>query len=85
MQITVGPFLMANDSTREMGFTITEGNNIHISVEPGTRSETDRIYNELSDGGIIEMPLQDMFFGSYFGSFKDKFGIHWMLNCYEGK
>ena len=85
LPITGGHVLMATDSPREMGFTITEGNNIHINIEPGTRSETDRIYNELSDGGIIEMPLQDMFFGSYFGSFKDKFGIHWMLNCYEGK
>ena len=85
LPITGGHILMATDSPREMGFTIAEGNNMHISVEPGTRSETDRIYNELSDGGIIEMPLQDMFFGSYFGSFKDKFGIHWMLNCYEGK
>jgi len=53
---------------------------MHISVEPETREEADYLFNALSKDGIIEMPMQDMFFGSYFGSFKDKFGINWMIN-----
>ncbi len=73
--------LMGTDAPKEMGFTLVQGNNMHISLEPETRSEADRIFNELSAGGNITMPLEDMFFGSYFGSFTDKFGINWMINC----
>jgi PhnB protein len=53
---------------------------MHINLEPESREETDRIFNELSEGGKIDMPLQDMFFGAYYGSFTDKFGINWMLH-----
>lgn len=76
--------IMATDAPAEMGFTIKQGNNMYISLEPETREETDRLFNELSAGGKIEMPLADMFFGSYFGSFTDKYGINWMLN-YQNK
>lgn len=72
--------LMATDAPEEMGFTLIQGNNMHISLEPETREETDRLFNELSAGGKIDMPMADMFFGSYFGSFTDKYGINWMLN-----
>lgn len=72
--------LMGTDAPKEMGFTVIQGNNMHISLEPETRSETQRIFDELSKGGSITMPLQDMFWGAYFGSFTDKFGINWMLN-----
>jgi PhnB protein len=41
------------------------------------------LFDELSKGGDITMPLQDMFFGSYFGQSVDKFGVNWMFNCYE--
>ncbi|HPH84527.1 MAG TPA: SRPBCC domain-containing protein [Ferruginibacter sp.] len=73
--------LMGTDAPKEMGFTVTQGNNMHISLEPESREETKRIFDALSDGGKITMPLQDMFWGGYFGSFTDKFGINWMLNC----
>lgn len=72
--------LMGTDAPKEMGFTVTLGNNMHISLEPETKEETKRIFDELSVGGAITMPLQDMFWGAYFGSFTDKFGINWMLN-----
>jgi len=58
---------------------------MHISLEPETRAEADRLFNELSAGGKIDMPMQDMFFGSYFGSFTDKYGINWMVNFMEKK
>jgi len=75
-----GHILMGTDAPKEMGFTLTQGNNMHISVEPSTRDEATRLFNELSEGGNVTMPLQDMFFGAYYGSFTDKFGINWMIN-----
>lgn len=75
-----GHVLMGTDAPKEMGFTVTPGNNMHIHLEPDSREEADRIFKELSIGGVIEMPMADMFFGAYFGSFTDKFGINWMIN-----
>lgn len=72
--------LMGTDAPKEMGFEVKVGNNMHISLEPSSREETDRIFNALSAGGVISMPLQDMFWGAYFGSFTDQYGINWMLN-----
>ncbi|UTA70380.1 VOC family protein [Emticicia sp. 21SJ11W-3] len=80
LPITAHHILMATDAPKEMGFTLTLGNNMHISIEPDTREEAKRIFDELSAGGVVSMPLEDMFFGAYFGSFTDKFGINWMIN-----
>ena len=63
-----------------MEFTVVLRNNMHISIEPETREEAKRIFDELSAGGNVSVPLQDMFWGAYYGSFTDKFGINWMLN-----
>ncbi len=76
--------LMGTDAPKEMGFSVNPGNNMHINLEPESKEEAERIFNELSEGGKIEMPLQDMFWGTYFGSFTDKFGINWMVN-YQNK
>ncbi|HSI74623.1 MAG TPA: SRPBCC domain-containing protein [Lunatimonas sp.] len=72
--------LMGTDAPKEMGFTLVQGNNMHINLEPDSREEAERIFNELSAGGKIDMPLQDMFFGAYYGSFTDRFGINWMVH-----
>lgn len=72
--------LMASDISASFGHTLTVGNNVQISVHPDSREEADRIFNGLSAGGKIEMPLEDAFWGDYFGSFVDKFGINWMVN-----
>ncbi|HEY9247872.1 MAG TPA: VOC family protein [Rariglobus sp.] len=76
-----GHVLMGTDAPESMGFTVSQGNNVHINLEPDTRAEADRLFTELSAGGKVEMPLQDMFWGAYFGSFKDRYGINWMINC----
>jgi len=73
--------LMGTDAPKEMGFNVTQGNNMHIQLEPENREEAERIFTSLSEGGAVSMPLQDMFWGAYFGSFTDKFGINWMINC----
>ncbi|ACU62013.1 SRPBCC domain-containing protein [Chitinophaga pinensis] len=75
-----GAILMATDAPKEMGFNLTQGNNMHINLEPESREEALRIFEALSEGGEITMPLQDMFWGAYYGSFKDKYGINWMVN-----
>jgi uncharacterized glyoxalase superfamily protein PhnB/uncharacterized protein YndB with AHSA1/START domain len=72
--------IMGTDATTDMGFTVTEGNNMHINLEPSSREEAKRLFDELSAGGKVEMPIQDMFWGAYYGSFTDKFGINWMIN-----
>jgi uncharacterized glyoxalase superfamily protein PhnB/uncharacterized protein YndB with AHSA1/START domain len=80
LPITDNHILMGTDAPKEMGFTLIQGNNMHISIEPETREEAKRIFDELSANGNITMPLQDMFFGAYFGEFTDRFGINWMIN-----
>lgn len=75
-----GQFLMASDCVKSQGQILRNGNNNYISVSPDSREEAERIFNGLSDGGKIEMPLEDMFWGDYFGSFQDKFGTYWMIN-----
>ena len=77
--------LMGTDAPKEMGFKLTQGNNMHICIEPKTREEAKRIFDELSAGGNITMPLQDMFFGAYYGSFTDKYEINWMINVQHTK
>ncbi len=72
--------LMASDLIPEFGQTLVKGNNHNISIFPDSREEADRIFNALSAGGKIAMPLEDQFWGDYFGAFEDKFGIKWMIN-----
>lgn len=72
--------LMASDCLPSAGHVLKKGNNMYVSVNTDSREEADRLFNGLSAGGNIEMPLDDMFWGDYFGSFTDKFGIQWMVN-----
>ncbi|MEJ1240482.1 VOC family protein [Chryseolinea sp. T2] len=83
LTITGGHKLMGTDSPESMGFKLVKGNNVNINVGPDTRKETKRLFDALSKGGTITMELQDMFWGDYFGSCVDKFGISWMFNCSE--
>ncbi|MGH2552340.1 MAG: VOC family protein [Chitinophagaceae bacterium] len=81
LAIIGGHILMGTDAPEQMGFNVNFGNNIHINLEPDNREETKRLFNALSSGGKITMELQDMFWGAYFGSCNDKFGVQWMFNC----
>jgi PhnB protein len=78
-----GHILMGTDAPKEMGFTLTQGNNMHIQLEPDSREEAKRLFDELSMGGKVEMPIQDMFWGAYYGNFTDKYGINWIINYQE--
>lgn len=72
--------LMASDILPSLGHRLNKGNNLYISLHPDSREEADRIFNELSADGDIEMPIEEQFWGDYFGSFEDKFGVKWMIN-----
>lgn len=85
LPILGGHVLMGTDAPESMGFTVNFGNNVHISLEPDTKEETIKLFNALSKGGKVTMELQDMFWGAYFGSCIDKFGVQWMFNCLEKK
>lgn len=73
--------LMGTDAPESMGFSVKPGNTVYINLEPDTKEQTDELFAALSAGGKIEMPLQKMFWGDYFGSCVDKFGVQWMFNC----
>jgi PhnB protein len=83
LPIVGGHRLMGTDSLESMGQRVTFGNNISLNLEPDTRAETQRLFDALAVGGKVDMPLQDMFWGAYFGSLTDQYGVQWMFNCAE--
>lgn len=85
LPILGGHMLMGTDAPESMGFKLTFGNNYNINLEPDTKAETKALFDKLSAGGTVTMELQDMFWGAYFGSCVDKFGVQWMFNCVEKK
>jgi PhnB protein len=72
--------LMGTDVVGEMEETCVVGNNVSISISTDSEAEADQLFQDLSAGGKIVMPLEKAFWGAYFGMFIDKFGINWMVN-----
>ncbi|TDF37342.1 VOC family protein [Alteromonadaceae bacterium M269] len=72
--------LMGSDTCSSFGPPATIGDNFSISYSPESKEDCNNIFEKLSHGGEVTMPLQDTFWGSYFGSLKDQFGVQWMLN-----
>ena len=72
--------LMASDAVTGKGDGVMFGNNYHICLQTSGEKEADKLFAALSDEGKIEMPMNKTFWGAYFGSFRDKFGINWMIN-----
>lgn len=72
--------LMASDIMPSYGHKLILGNSTHISLHPSSREEAEHLFNGLSAGGNVDMELQDTFWGAYYGSFKDKYGIQWLVN-----
>ena len=75
-----GNQLMGNDVPEFMGRTNENENRSKISITTESKDEADKIFNGLSVGGQIEMPMGESPWGSYFGMFRDKYGIEWMIN-----
>jgi PhnB protein len=72
--------LMANDVPESMGKTNENENRSKISISAESKEEADKLFNGLSVGGKIEFPIGESPWGSYFGMFRDKFGIEWMVD-----
>jgi PhnB protein len=73
-------FLMANDVPEIMGKTNENENRSKIVINAESKEEADKLFNGLSAGGTIEGPIGDSPWGSYFGCFRDKYGIEWMVD-----
>ncbi len=80
LPIAKDTILMASDVIESSGHGLETGNNMHIMLSPTTKEEADRLFEELSKGGDIEMHLEEQFWGDYYGSFTDRFGIKWMVS-----
>jgi PhnB protein len=80
-----GVTLMASDTLESMGQKPSAGNNFSLSITVDSKQEADRVFEGLSRGGKIEMPMQKTFWGDYFGMFADRFGIRWMVSFPENR
>jgi PhnB protein len=83
LPILGGHLLMGTDAPESMGFKVNPGNNVYINLVPDSKAETKRLFEALALGGTITQELQDMFWGAYYGSCTDKFGVQWMVNYSE--
>lgn len=83
LPILGGFSLMGTDAPESMGFKLNFGDTIHINLEPDTYAETKKLFDALSTGGHTTMELKKEFWGAYYGSCTDKYGVQWMFNCYE--
>ena len=79
LPITGGHVLMGTDTLESFGHKLIEGNNFHINVQPDTRDEADQLFASLAAGGTVSIPLSEQFWGDYFGSLTDKYGVQWMV------
>lgn len=81
VSLPIGPsVLMGSDTAPGFGPPFLSGTNFSITVHAGSREEADSMLASLSDGGSVTMPLQDMFWGAYFGALTDRFGVNWQIH-----
>ena len=79
LPIGQGTMLMGSDQPEVYG-KATTGTNFYISISAASEEEADKLFNGLSAGGQVTMPMEKAFWGAYFGMFKDKFDVQWMVN-----
>ena len=75
--------LMGSDCGGDWAPTFKQGNNFSISIAAGSKGEADSVFSALSAGGQVTMPMNQTFWGDYFGMLTDKFGINWMMSFNE--
>jgi len=80
LPILGGHVLMGTDAPESMGFKVNFGNNVFIMLEPDSKEATKKLFDALSKGGKVSQDLQDTFWGAYYGSCSDKYGVQWMFN-----
>lgn len=80
--LPIGPnVLMGNDVPEILGKTNENENRSKISINTDSKEEVDKLFTGLAEGGSVEFPMGDSPWGSYFGMFRDKYGIEWMVDC----
>jgi PhnB protein len=84
LPISDGFVLMGSDSNSASG-EVAFGQNVSLSINAKSKEEADKLFNGLSDGGKVTMPMNQTFWGAYFGMFSDKFGVNWMVNFDENE
>jgi PhnB protein len=80
LPILGGHILLGTDAVEDMGHPLRPGNNVYIVLHTDSREEADRLFAALSEGGKVQMPMADQFWGDYFGDCVDKFGTQWMIS-----
>lgn len=80
VSLPIGSSILMGSDTHPRYGDVGFGDNFSVSINAESREDADKIFNGLSAGGKVEMPMNDTFWGSYFGMFKDKFGIKWMVS-----
>ncbi|MDX1906171.1 MAG: VOC family protein [Bacteroidia bacterium] len=80
--LPIGPnhVLMGSDTLPSAGHVLQPGNNNYVMLSPDSEADTQRLYDLLSAGGVIEAPLEKTFWNAWFASFRDQFGTAWMIN-----
>jgi len=81
LPISKETILMGCDSPETFGEALTVGNNISLSINTDNKGSADKIFNGLCVGGQVKMPMNETFWGAYFGVVTDKFGIHWTVSA----
>ena len=81
LPILGGHLLMGTDVPKSMGFDLKPGNNVSLCLLPDSRGEADALYAALAAGGEAKQPMDEAFWGDYYGDLTDRFGIQWMINC----
>jgi len=85
LPISKETMLMGSDTGGEWASTYVQGNNFSISITTETKEEADKLFNGLSAGGTVTMPLSKTFWSDNFGMLTDKFGINWMVSLEQQK
>ena len=80
LPISKDNILMGSDTGGEWAPGLIVGNNISLSINADTKEDADRFFDLLSDGGKVKMPMDQTFWGDYFGMCTDRFGINWMVS-----
>ncbi len=82
MSLPIGSsILMGSDIAEGFGGPVIVGTNFSLSIERDSKAQGDELFGKLSEGGDVGMPMQNTFWGAYFGMCRDRFGVNWMINC----
>lgn len=83
LPISQETMLMGSDTGGEWASSFAQGNNFSLSINADSKESADHLFNSLSAGGMVTMPMDKTFWGDYFGMLTDQFGINWMISFNE--